>query len=477
MSYNRRNFLKTTGQFVFAANTLPFLLNCPSKPKKRPNILLFFPDQYRPDWISVYNKLPIKTPNIDVLAERGVNFTKAVCPAPLCAPSRSCLASGKEYDRCGCPTNGHNYPVEQTTFYTLLRESGYHVLGCGKFDLRKPAESWGRDGKQVFEGTDYMKLWGFSDGIDNSGKHDGPRAYARGKVCPYFDYLESKGLANTHMDDFAKRPFPNFANTDPTPLPEEAYADNYLARNGLQLLAEAPNNKPWFLQVNFNGPHEPMDVTKNMRNAWKNVPFPQPHNNNQYTPEKHVAIRQNYAAMLENIDKWLGIYMEEIKKRGELENTVVVFSADHGEMLGDHNLWQKSIPYQPSAGVPLVIAGPGVRQNYTCELPVTNMDLAATFLEFAGVEIPKDMDSRSMLPLLEGKTNVHRKFVKSGLYGWRMVFDGRYKLIKGFSISKENKADIEPILFDLQTDPKEDKNIAKQYPEIVQKLSQISNLK
>jgi len=146
-------------------------------------------------------------------------------------------------------------------------------------------------------------------------------------------------------------------------------------------------------------------------------------------------------------------------------------------MLGDHNLWQKSIPYQPSAGVPLVIAGPGVRQNHACNLPVTNMDLAATFLDFAGVEILKDMDSRSMLPLLEGKTNVHRKFVKSGLYGWRMVFDGRYKLITGFSISKENKADIEPVLFDLQTDPMEDKNIAKQYPEIVQKLSQISNLK
>jgi len=300
MSYNRRNFLKTTGQFVFAANTLPFLLNCPSRPKKRPNILLFFPDQYRPDWLGLYKKLPIKTPNIDAVAGRGVNFTKAVCPAPLCAPSRSCLASGKEYDRCGCPTNGHNYPVEQMTFYTLLRESGYHVLGCGKFDLRKPAESWGRDGKQIVDDKDYMNLWGFSDGIDNSGKHDGPRAYAKGKVCPYFDYLERKGLAKTHMDDFAKRPFPNFANTDPTPLPEEAYADNYIARNGLQLLAEAPNNKPWFLQVNFNGPHEPMDVTKNMRTAWKNVPFPQPHNNNQYTPDKHVAIRQNYAAMLDH---------------------------------------------------------------------------------------------------------------------------------------------------------------------------------
>jgi len=91
----------------------------------------------------------------------------------LCAPSRACLAAGKEYDRCGVGSNGDNYPVEQTTFYTLLRESGYHVMGCGKFDLRKPAKSWGCDGKHRVDGKCYLDLWGFSDGIDNGGKLDG----------------------------------------------------------------------------------------------------------------------------------------------------------------------------------------------------------------------------------------------------------------------------------------------------------------
>jgi arylsulfatase A-like enzyme len=460
-----------------SSNPFPGCSGFNSKSKKPPNILFFFPDQHRFDWIGQNKNLPLRTPHLDALAKRGVYFTNAISPSPLCAPSRSNLAAGKEYDHCGVVHNNVNYPVEQTTFYTVLRDSGYHVMGCGKFDLRKPAESWGRDGKQIVDGTNYLHLWGFSDGIDNSGKHDGPRAYSKGKVCPYFNFLEQKGFAQVHMDDFAKRSYPNYANTVPTPLNEEAYADNYIARNGLNLLAKTPNNKPWFIQVNFNGPHEPMDVTKQMKKVWENIPFPQPHKCKEHSPEKHVEIRQNYAAMIENIDFWLGVYMEEIKKRGELENTIIVYSSDHGEMLGDHNRWEKLVPYQPSVGVPLFIAGPGIRQNYICKQPVTIMDLAATFIDYGGAKIPKDMDSVSMRLFLAGKKDQHRKFVRSGLLSWRMVFDGRYKLIRGFDPTQKKvvakKSDQEEVilLFDLQQDPMEDNNIAHLKPQIVKKLS------
>ena len=106
-------------------------------PKKRPNILFLFPDQHRFDWTGLNHSLPVRTPHLDRLAKRGVYCPNAVCPSPLCAPSRAALASGKEYSRCGVPDNfTNNYPVEQTTFYTKLRDSGYHVMGCGKFDLR-----------------------------------------------------------------------------------------------------------------------------------------------------------------------------------------------------------------------------------------------------------------------------------------------------------------------------------------------------
>ena len=420
----RREFLQAAGSLALSAGAVSALgrrlAAAESQPARRPNILLFFPDQHRHDWVGSTAGLPARTPNLDALAGRGARFVNALCPSPVCAPSRAALACGKEYDRCGVPSNGQNYPLQQTTFYRLLRESGYHVIGCGKFDLRKPARSWGRDGKQVVDGVSCLDLWGFSDGIDNGGKHDGVGGYKQGKVCPYMAFLESKGLADAHVADFARRK--QYDGTV-TPLPDEAYADNWIARNGLELLRQAPPGKPWFLQVNFNGPHEPMDVTAGMKERWKGVTFPPPHGGPPGVD--HDGIRQNYSAMVENIDRWLGLYVEELRKAGQLDSTLIVYSSDHGEMLGDRGLWGKQQPYQPSAGVPLVAAGPSVRQGWTCQAPATTLDLAATFLDFAGLEVPRDMDSRSMLPLLAGGAQPPRKVVRSGLGAWRLGQIGR----------------------------------------------------
>jgi arylsulfatase A-like enzyme len=441
----------------------------------RPNILLFFPDQHRYDWTGLNPDLPLRTPNLNQIAESGVHYSNAVCPSPLCAPSRACLASGKEYDRAGVINNGVNYPESQLTFYTMLRESGYHVMGCGKYDLRKPAMDWGRDGTHQVQGRNYLRMFGFSDGIDNSGKHDGINAYKSGAVCPYFDYLEQHELAGVHVSDFEQRPYPSFENTEPTPLAEHGYADNFIAQNGLDLIHRAPAGKPWFLQVNFNGPHEPMDVTERMKQRWEDVMFPQPVQNTQFSPEKHVEIRQNYAAMIENIDVWLGKYLDELEERGELENTLIVFSADHGEMLGDHNRWMKNVPYQPSVGVPLVISGPGVKSNEMIQSPTTTLDLTATFLDYAGISTPEFMDSRTLRPQLEGHSEASRKYVKSGLEEWRMVMNDRYKLIRGFDRHSKDRRVGQPgsLLFDMQKDPIESKNLAETKPEVVEDLSRL----
>jgi len=428
----------------------------------RPNILFFFPDQHRFDWVGLNPRIPVRTPNLDRLAERGVYFANAICPSPLCGPSRAALASGKEYDRCGVPTNKENYPFDRITFYKLLRESGYHVAGCGKFDLHKGAYIWGLDGKNC------LKEWGFSDGIDNAGKWDAIHSGSDEPKDPYMAFLERKGLRETHIRDFQKRK--DKSVTDPTSLPEEAYCDNYVARNGLELMSRFPKGKPWFLQVNFTGPHDPWDVTERMKELYRGVEFPQPNDCRRFSPEIHNAIRRNYSAMIENIDRWLGVYIDEIDRRGELENTLIVYSSDHGEMLGDHNLWGKSVPYQPSVGVPLVIAGCGVRSGYVHEDPVTIIDLAATFLDYAGIDRPDDMDSISMRPLLEGETNHHRDFVLSGLRSWRLVFDGRFKLIKGFT-PREKRTDEPLMLFDLKNDPQENNNIADEAEAVAARLS------
>ncbi|MFC1543265.1 sulfatase [Candidatus Neomarinimicrobiota bacterium] len=459
----RRNFLNRVGVGA-AALALPVYagasLRLITRSGKRPNILLFFPDQLRHDWIEPNPALPLRTPNLEKLGTKGARFTNAVTPSPLCAPARACLASGKEYDRCGVESNDTNYPLDQTTFYTLLRYSGYHVMGCGKFDLSKPDHYWGLDGKRL------IGEWGFSDGINSEGKWDGINAYQKGHkpVGPYMAYLQEKGLADVHVTDFNRRRS-NRAAVFSTPLSDEDYCDNWIALNGLQLLKNKPEGKPWFLQVNFNGPHSPWDVTESMAGKWRDVDFPQPNGGKSHTPEEYNAIRQNYAAMIENIDRWLGVYLDLLEQRGELDDTLIVFSSDHGEMLGDHDAWSKSKPHQPSAGVPLVIGGPGVEEGIVSAIPMTIIDLAATFLEYGGIEVPADMDSRSLKPYLNGSTQKHRDYVLSGLSSWRMVFDGRYKYVRGY----EDQA----LLFDLVTDPGENINLVDDMQEVSRRLEQI----
>jgi arylsulfatase len=193
-----------------------------------------------------------------------------------------------------------------------------------------------------------------------------------------------------------------------------------------------PKGKPWFMQVNFAGPHVPMDVTKDMWERWRNVSFPPPNGSDGLTADQNNNIRRSYSAMVENVDRWVGIFIHELEKRGELENTLIVYSSDHGEMLGDHNRWAKSAPYHPSLCVPLIFAGPGVQQGLVNEGAATTLDLPATFLDYGGIHRPSDMDSLSLRHVLEGKAKKNRQFISSGLNTWRLTFDGRYKLIRGF---------------------------------------------
>lgn len=433
------------------------LISAAFAPPRRPNFLFLFPDQQRHDWATGL----VRTPHLDALAKRGVRFTQAVVSSPLCAPSRACLAAGKEYQRCGVANNRFDYPLTQTTYYRLLRDAGYHVMGCGKLDLHKATEDWGLDGKRLTE------EWGFSDAMDNAGKFDALRSGRVTPKDPYMAYLHQQNLAATHVADFDARRGPQaYVNTAPTPLPEDAYCDNWIGENGLKLLRRAPVGQPWHLVVNFTGPHDPMDVTRRMEQTTRGRRYPAPHRNTQHPPAKHQEIRQNYAAMIENLDRWTGRFLDEVKRRGELDNTLIVYSSDHGEMLGDHNLWGKSLPHEASIRVPLIMAGPRVKRAESRAMVYVH-DLAATFLDYAGVKVPPEMDSRSLRPLLEGKTRTHRDYQRTGLNKWRTVFDGRWKLVEGYG---ENG----PRLYDLAADPTEDNNLAARETATLERLRHLA---
>lgn len=444
-------------------------------PLRRPNILLLFPDQHRFDWLGGDSRIPVHTPNLDRLADRGARFERCYVASPLCAPSRACLASGKEYDDCGVGSNIEDYPLGQTTYYTLLRNSGYHVAGCGKLDLSKGSYDWGIDGRH------HMSEWGFSDMINNAGKGD---AVHHGAQEPYMNFLRTRDLAAIHIGDFEKRTRAgDYPATWPTPLPDDAYCDNWIGRNGLELMKRFPAGKPWHLVVNFAGPHDPEDITARMEKTCRLRNFLPPSGNTQYPPEVHNAIRQKYTAMVENLDRWVGIYVEEVARRGELDNTIIAFSSDHGEMLGDHNRWRKSVPFEPAAHVPLLIAGPGVSKRLRSLALVNHIDLGATFLDYADTPKAEGMVSRSLRPTLGGHAQAHREYVRSGLGGWRMVTDGRYKLVLGFdplkgtgALARETRQQTKsnpPLLFDLENDPGENRNLANDKKDVVARLSTV----
>jgi len=286
-----------------------------------PNILFFLSDQHRSDWLGCNPDLPLRTPNLDRLSATGIRFRNAYTPSPLCAPARACLASGLSYDRCRVPSNRESYPLDQPTYYQSLRDAGYRVCGVGKFDLHKdldrpPSElDWHLDGSRL------LAEWGFTEGIDNEGKLDGSNSYrAAGRPkAPYLNFLRRQGLADTYVQEHADRGKHRDAYV--TALPAETYCDNWIAGNGLRFLRNFPDDQPWHLVVNFAGPHNPMDVTQCMHDAWHGVEFPVMKGNHERAVQdysKHLAI--NPTSVMAHFNK-----AQSLKKLGRTSEAAVSF--------------------------------------------------------------------------------------------------------------------------------------------------------
>ncbi len=454
----------------------------------RPNILFILTDQQRPDWVEMNPEIPIRTPHFSALAKRGAWFKNAICPSPLCVPSRACLSSGNEYDRCEVRSNDAPYHHEQTPYQRRLRdEAGYHVMGCGKFhtglNTTAPGDFiWGPSGDKAKE------QWGHDEALFNAGKNQAVLMMERfGEPRDaYMAFLAARGEAQTHIDDYAERRGQRdeehiFLSTFPSKISDEGYFDNWINTNALDLLDGAPTDQPWFLEVHFQNPHHPWDITEKMHNLYRDpeVQFPVPeYADANVSAEIHQEVRRNYAAMLEHLDDCLGQMLAKLSQRGELDNTLIVFTSDYGQ-------WQKLSPLQASIGVPFIVAGPGVAKRAPNNAPITTLDLHATFLDIANID-PGNVDSTSMRSLFVGTTDRHRAIVRSGLSAWRLAYDGRYKLIRGYDPAKRTgghnweamavdpeearqlQRDRPVYLFDTANNERD--NLAQKHPEIVARL-------
>jgi arylsulfatase A-like enzyme len=408
--------------------------------------------------------LPLRLPNLKTLMERGTTFTRAITSSPLCAPARASLATGLRYPTSGVFSNKYDLSPQRTTYYSVLKDNGYTVCGVGKFDLHKKTRWWGLDGW-----IPELEQLGFTVAIDNAGKQDAVSTGKESPQDPYMKYLYDQGLAAVHLADMAGRTKENRHNTEPTTLPDDAYCDNWIGQNGVRMLRSFPKDQPWFMIVNFTGPHAPWDVTERMRAAWEQVDFPPPHRSEPAMHATFNRVRQNYAAMLENIDRNVGLLLDEVEKRGDLANTVVIYVSDHGDMLGDNRRFDKSIPDRGSIHIPLVISGPGISQGALSDALVELQDLAGTIVDYAGAKMPEADDSRSLRPLLEGGAQEHREVQVSALDqsedgrgSWKTILDRQYKLVV--------RSDRDAQLYDILQDPWEDHDIAQQHPDVIARM-------
>ncbi|MDA3961890.1 MAG: sulfatase-like hydrolase/transferase [Planctomycetota bacterium] len=432
-----------------------------------PNILFLFPDQWRWDWLGCHESgIPVRTPNLDALAARGVRFEQCRTNAPVCAPARACLSTGKRIENCGVPSNKEVCDPSRTTVWQLLRQVGYRVATCGKNDLHKGDQHFTASGWQPLLG----KL-GFTEAIEHAGKWDF-FALAKNRNPEMLQgHLAEAGVLDAYLADMSRRAGirSNEKRRDHAPMliDRQHYTDDVCGANALRLLAGFPDAQPWTLWVNFPGPHEPFDPPLELAERYTDVEFPHPINP-QAGPDNHQGVRRNYAAMIDGIDEWCGRIIAAIEERGELDNTLIVFCSDHGELLGDHGLWYKGRPQEGSVHVPLIVAGAGVeRHGAVSQALVELIDICATMLQAADIPIPVDMEARPLQNCLSAQAadatdSEHREIQVMALYDWRAICDHRYKYVR--------YDDGRQLLYDRIADPGELEDLSGSLPEIVRSL-------
>ena len=286
-----------------------------------------------------------------------------------------------------------------------------------------------------------------------------------GPYEPYSIHLASKGLFETYQEDRASREPGRFiVNADhDSPFEGEDHEDGYLGEHAVKWLQNAPTDYPWFHQVNFLGPHDPFDPPTSWAETTRDraVPDAVPADftgkadwvANEFRQDEKEAVthsKRQYAAHCAFLDDYIGKMIETLKASGQYNNTVVIFTSDHGEMLGDFGLYTKSFPYEGSVRIPLVISGPGIASGHVHTDPVDWVDLHRTVLDLAQCRPTPYVDSRSLLPVLEDPTQKHRDFTISRMTHWSMIRTNEWKLV--------TYPNLKPELYHLSTDPGERRN-------------------
>lgn len=434
----------------------------------RPNFLFIFTDQQRWDFVGYAGADFLDTPNLDKLAGRGMQFSQTFTNCPICAPARIALATGQAPFRVAPQSNFSFLPTGRPTYYQRLRDSGYHVGAVGKLDLAKA--SGGRISLRGDRPLTYQ--WGFTHPMELEGKWNS--GCSEVPIGPYSLELEKRGLLRDFHQDYRKRTRTGYpGNCWNSILPEELFQDTYTAARAVNWIEDADEDYPWHLFVSFAGPHDPFDPPARLAEKYRHRPMPPrvpPDRTGKPSWQDHLSwpgnscseadvetARRQYCAAIEAIDEGIGRILAAAEQRGMLDNTIVVFSSDHGESLGDHGLWEKQVPYEGSIHIPLLVAGPGIHQG-RCDEIVELIDLAPTICELANAGWFENTDARSFAHILRNGTGSHRQNALITMPNFSCVRTHGFKFIHNVN------ADCE--LYDLTADPGERFNVAPDQPGI-----------
>ena len=444
----------------------------------RPNILWICTDQQRYDTIGALGNQYVSTPNIDQLVEEGVTFTHAYCQSPICTPSRGSFLTGMYPSAVHVNGNGNKYFPDSPPLVTrLLADAGYDCGLIGKLHL---ASAHRRIEPRVNDGYRY---WQYSHAPRDDWEigHD------------YADWVRSKGHI---LGELTK-------SIDG--VPAELHQTTWCAEKTIEFIRQE-RDTPWLASVNIYDPHPPFNPPKTYRDMFNPADMPGPlfresdleqqrkleavdfQSKGRLPEELDIrspiipqspgaadagsaggrdakTLQAAYYAMIKLIDDVLGRILETLEETGQRERTMIIFTSDHGEMLGDHGLIQKGCRfYEGLVRVPLIFSLPGhFEGSLKSDALVGLLDKTPTLLDLVGLEIPDRMQGMSLLPILKGEASPdhHRDFVRCEFYDAidqpdgtfaTMYRDRRYKLVI-------YHGHVHGELYDLETDPGEFENL------------------
>lgn len=383
----------------------------------QPHILFILTDQMRPD------ELGPATPHLNRLASRGARLPNAYCASPLCQPSRNCMVTGKfptQHGVCGNMNDPISLDERNDTYPQHLQDAGYNTAYIGKhhyYDRYNLGVDVVEDDEAI-KGYGYDHLWQVVDIME--GRHNDDR---------YTRWLEEQGRLHEYRQNLGQQYYEG--------LPPAETVDGYIGEKSIDYLREYDDDAPLFLTVGFVGPHPPHWAPGEYADMFDPDDMPVPKGVDD--PDQIRGIqrtRARYRGQVAMIDDYVGRLVEVLEEKGVLDDTLVVFTADHGHTIGDYGTHDKRFYWEQSVRVPLVLSGAGVpvdeRAPANVRKPlVSGVDLYPTFLDAAGCRNVRGNGQRtgkSLLRVLSGDEPAHRHVI-SELGTTMMVRDANWKLV------------------------------------------------